>query len=78
MTVLKLMQIPQLNSVVIKQEQGHFFIATPNSLIIDKAGFLKLVVELYRIGFLQTQDISKLVEELGEINANKENSSNLS
>lgn len=60
MTLLKLTKIPQLNSIVIKQEGGHFFIAAPNSFIIDKDGYLRLVKELLEIGFISEEDLLRL------------------
>lgn len=57
MTVVKLTQIPQLNSIVIKQEGGHFFIAAKDSIVIDKTGLLILIAELIGMGFIDTQDI---------------------
>jgi hypothetical protein len=79
MTILKITQIPQLNSIVIKQEQGHFFIAAPNSIIIDKVGWLRLTEELVRIGFLHQVDVlialnKSIIREVED--ANKEDSSN--
>lgn len=78
MTLLKLMQIPQLNSIVIKQEGGHFFISTPNSFIIDKAGWIRLTEELANIGFIDRYDLKEICYRLEErmIYENKENSSN--
>jgi hypothetical protein len=87
MTVLKITRIPQLNSIVLKQEGGRFFIATPNSFIIDRDGLLRLVVELGKIGFVTSTDILKVAQGIDwEIkkmreeeridNENKENSSN--
>ena len=86
MTVLKITRIPQLNSVVIKQEGGHFFIATPNSFIIDKEGLMRLMWELVKLGFIDESD-TELLEDLSKgwnrerriaENANKENSSDTS
>ncbi len=65
MTLLKLTQIPSLNSIVIKQEGGHFFIAAKDSFIIDKAGFLQLVEELTKVGFLNVEDISQIIARIG-------------
>ena len=65
MTVLKLTQIPSLNSIVIKQEGGHFFIAAKDSLIIDKAGLLQLIVELTKIGFISSEDLSSILSGIG-------------
>lgn len=80
MTLLKLTKIPQLNSIVIKQEGGHFFIATPNSFIIDKEGMYILISELVDRGFLDfTRLMEYLLKDKGvEIkHENEENSSNI-
>ena len=62
MTTVQITKIPSLNSVVIKQEGGHFFIAAPNSIIIDKAGLLRLIEELGNVGFISWQEL----EEVGD------------
>lgn len=58
-------KIPQLNSVVIKQKGVHFFIAAPDSFIIDKIGFLTLVRELVRMEFIDLKELDKIMEEEG-------------
>lgn len=60
MTLLKLTRIPHLNTIVIKQEGGHYFIAAPDSFIIDKEGYLRLTKELMEIGFISEDDIAKM------------------
>ena len=65
MTVVKITQIPQLNSVVIKQEGGNFFIATKDSIIIDKDGFIRLIKELTSMKFISSEDLSEIVAEIG-------------
>ena len=60
MTLLKLTQIPHLNIVVIKQESGRFFVAAPDSFIIDKDGFLTLTGKLLEIGFISEDDLARL------------------
>lgn len=57
MATLKITQIPQLNNVVIRQEGGHFFIAAPNTFIIDKNGLLILIAELIKLGFIDVPDL---------------------
>lgn len=50
---LKLTRLPLLNdTIVIKQSGGHYFIAAPDSIIIDKAGLLRLIEELLRVGYI--------------------------
>lgn len=86
MTVLKITRIPQLNSIVLKQEGGRFFISTPNSFIIDKDGLMKLLYELIKLGFIAEDDTEMMYdfckgwndERRKSENANKKNSSNTS
>jgi hypothetical protein len=67
---LKIIRLPHLDSVVIKQEGGHVFISAPNSLIIGRGGFLELAEALLRIGFLTAEDISQLSARIGIENEN--------
>lgn len=59
MTVkLRLTRLPQLNdTIVIQQEGGHFFIATPNNLIVDKVGLLRLIEELLKAGYITEDEL---------------------
>lgn len=61
--VVRLTKIPQLNSIVIKQEGGHLFIAAKDSIIIDKDGLLQLVYELMKINFVDIYDIEQLGDD---------------
>lgn len=65
MTILEITKIPQLNSVVIKQKEGHFFISVPNSIIIDKDGWLKLTHEFVKMGFIEKKDLDDILEKEG-------------
>lgn len=65
--VVKLTKIPQLNSIVIKQEGGHFFIAAPNSFIIDENGMLQLIEALVDCDFLSTEDLKEIVGRRGDL-----------
>lgn len=62
---VKLTKIPQLNSIVIKQEGGHFFISAPNSIIIDREGFLQLIKALVDIGFIEEIDLTSILVRKG-------------
>lgn len=72
MTTLKIIKIPQLNNVVIRQEGGHFFIAASNTFIIDRLGFLKLLKELVRIHFISGEDVDLTMLELDREELDKE------
>lgn len=74
MTVLKLTQIPLLNSIVIQQSDGHFFIAAKDSFIIDKDGLLQLLEELGNIGFITWQELEELGDNIYENTKNNSDS----
>lgn len=62
---LKLTRLPHLNdTIVIKQEGGHFFIAAPDSFIIDKAGLMKLLTELVKVGYINPEELIDIIEEV--------------
>lgn len=61
---VQLTQIPQLNSIVIRQSGGHFFIAAQDSIIIDRAGLIQLILELVKVGFIEYADLEAIAEEL--------------
>ena len=60
-TVLKVTKLPQFDSVVIKQSGGRFFIAAPDSLIIDKAGLLELIEVMVKMDFISIEEIKDTV-----------------
>lgn len=71
MAEVKITQLPYLNTVVIKQSPGsRFFVAATDSFIIDKAGLIKLIEELVRMGFIHPEDISSIVARIGIGNEN--------
>lgn len=74
MTIVQITKIPLLNSVVIKQKNGHFFISTSDSFIIDKDGLLQLIVELGKIGFIEPIDLVSVINTLSPIPQGKEDS----
>ena len=58
---LKLTRLPHLNdTIVIKQEGGHYFIAAENSFIIDKEGLIRLITELGKAGYLQKEELESI------------------
>lgn len=62
---LSLTRLPNLNdTIVIKQSGGHFFIASENSIVIDKAGLIRLIVELGKAGYLSPLDLVKILNEV--------------
>jgi len=63
---ISLTKIPSTDTIVIKQSGGHYFITSQDSIIIDKAGLLRLVLELGKVGFLDTKDLRLVREELAD------------
>lgn len=61
--IVSLTKIPQLNSIVVKQEGGHLFIAAKDSIIIDKDGLIQLIYELMKINFLDIYDIEQMGDD---------------
>ena len=55
--------------MVVKQRQARFFIAAPNSFVIDKHGFLQLIRGALNIGIISEEDLKEIYE-------NKEDSDN--
>ena len=60
-TLLKITKLPLLNSIVIKQSGGHLFISAPNSFLIDKNGFLEMVSAFVKVGFIDKDDLLKII-----------------
>lgn len=57
--------------MVIKQRQARFFVAAPNSFIIDRYGFLQLIRGAASIGVISKEDLKEIYE-------NEENNNNSS
>lgn len=66
--------IPKFNSVVVRQEGIHFFIASKDAFIIDKDGLLTLIDYLSGIGFINDEDLQEILER----NKDGENKTNRS
>lgn len=72
-----IVQIPQLNSVVIRQEPGtRFFVSAIDSIVIDKSGYLELLYQLMRIGFVSPDEVYNQVIRKDFEDANKKDDSN--
>lgn len=52
---LKLTKIPNLNTIVIKQSGGKFFLTSRDSIVISEEGLLELLKELAFNKMLNTQ-----------------------
>jgi hypothetical protein len=62
---LKLTRLQHLNdTIVIQQEGGRYFIASPDSIIIDKAGLLRLIEELCRVRYISPLDIREIIDTM--------------
>jgi hypothetical protein len=55
---LTITKIPHLNVIVIKQRGIHYFLAAPDSFLIDKEGFLNLIRGAMSIDFITKEEIS--------------------
>lgn len=62
-TIIKVTKLPHLNSVVLKQSGGHFFISAPNSFIIDKDGLLEMIAAMVRVNFISEEDLKEIICE---------------
>lgn len=61
--MLKLTRLPNLNdTIVIRQSGGHYFIAAPDSIVIDKSGLLRLILELGKVGYLEDNELEAIAD----------------
>lgn len=65
MTVtLHLTRLPNLNdTIVIKQTGGRFFISSQDSIVIDKAGLLRLITELCKARYITPVELVMIQNE---------------
>ena len=66
MPSLYLTKLPLLDSIVIRQGDGHYFISTTNSIIIDKAGIVGLIKALISVDFIDVTVLDGIVSEFIE------------
>ena len=60
---LTITKIPHLNIIVIRQRGIHYFLAAPNSFLIDKEGFLNLIKGALSIDFITKEELSGIGTE---------------
>ena len=66
-TRLSILKIPNLNALIIKQEEGErFFLLTDNSIIISIPNFATLINYLVREGFLDMKVLEGILSGLKE------------
>ncbi len=65
MSKIKVMKIAPLNTLVIRQEDGHdFFISAPDSIIISVASLSFLLKFLTENGYMSVKVLEGIVEEV--------------
>jgi hypothetical protein len=65
MSTIKVAKLPQLNTIVIKQEDGHdFFISAPNSIIISVASLAFLLKFLAENNYISVKMLEGIVEDV--------------
>lgn len=60
---IKVTKIPKLNTLVIQQEGGHYFISAQDSIVIDVPGLALLIKFLVFNGYLSDRVLSGILEE---------------
>lgn len=73
---IKVTRLPKLNTLVIKQTGGKFFIAAPDSFIIDISGLAMLLKYLVLGGFVSHKVLEGIIEEYYAYGGDYENPKN--
>ena len=60
---IKVTKIPNLNTLVIKQEGGRYFLAAEDSIVIDVPGLSYLIKFLLFSGYLSPRTLEGILEE---------------
>ncbi len=64
-TYLKLLKIPQLNTIVIKQVGGfNFFIAAPNSIVISEENLKFILKFMLFNGYINREFVEDLLKDV--------------
>jgi hypothetical protein len=63
MQKLTITRIPRINTIVIKQEGGKFFLASPNSIIIDIVGLSYILKFLVTNKIMSVKVLEAIVDE---------------
>lgn len=63
MQKLTITRIPKINTIVIKQEGGKFFLASPNSIIIDIVGLSYILKFLVTNNIMNIKVLEGIVDE---------------
>lgn len=65
MSKIKVMKLAQLNTLVIKQEEGHeFFISAPDSIIISVSSLAFLLKFLAENNYISVKVLEGIVEDV--------------
>lgn len=73
MAQVTITQIPHLNTAVIKQNGVRLFVAAPDSVVIGKTGYLLLLEQMLRGGFLTPADLVGVMNKVIGTGENDEN-----
>lgn len=64
---LKVFKIPHMNTIVIKQSGGNFFVATKDSIVIDIFGLSSILKFLLLSGMLSPKVLEGILEEYNSV-----------
>ena len=67
---VRVQKLHKLNTLVIKQTGGRFFIAAPDSIVIDVPGLMMLLKFLVFCGYVDIKAFKGLVEEYDSVHSN--------
>lgn len=66
-TKLKVFKIPHMNTIVIKQSGGNFFVATKDSIVIDIFGLSSILKFLIFSGMISPKVLEGILEEYNSV-----------
>lgn len=61
--IVRVTKLPNLNTLVIKQSEGRFFISAKDSIVIDVPGFSMLLKFLVFNGFISYRILEGILDE---------------
>ncbi len=64
MAAILITQIPNLDTVVIRQKGVRLFVAAPDSIVISKESYLSLLTKLLEMEFIKPVDIAEVLNRV--------------
>ena len=61
--LLKIIKIPNLDTIVLRQEGRKFFVTTKNSFIIDMSGFLLIIRFIVLNNMVDVNILERILDE---------------